>query len=151
MFIEPEHSLIDLAATDHGMLSPIFGGHLQNRPPFDLPPLYQADHHPHVLEDHRVGLDGSRLARGSSAPGSLPPAGCLLVTSALIEIGLLFLAPGLPVISGSALCGGLLAVSLPATEGTPQIAPSGITGVSKKENATVPAPGQAGAQVRLGS
>ena len=49
------------------------------------------------------------------------------------------------------MCGSLLAVRYPAAEGTPQIAPPSVTRMGKKENATMPAPGQAGTQKRLGS
>ena len=49
------------------------------------------------------------------------------------------------------MCGSLLAVSHPAAEGTPQVAPPGIARMSKKENAAMPAPGQAGTQERLDS
>ena len=49
------------------------------------------------------------------------------------------------------MCGSLLAVGYPAAEGTPQIAPPSVTRMGNKENATIPAPGQAGTQKRLGS
>jgi hypothetical protein len=151
MFIEPAHSLIDFAAAAHGVLSLIFRHQLQDRSAADRPAFQQADHRPHVRDDRRVGWDRRRLARRSLAPSSPSPAGGPLVPSALIEIGLLFFALGRSVISGRALCGGLLAVSLPATEGTAQIVASGIAGVGEKEKTTVPAPGQAGSQVRQGS
>ena len=41
-------------------------------------------------------------------------------------------------------------MGLPAAEGTAQVVPAGIARVGQEENATVPAPGQAGTQMRLG-
>ena len=151
MFIEPEHSLLEPGPANHGVLSLIFGYHLQDRPPADPPALDQADHHSHVLDKHRVGPDHRRFARRNFAPGSPTPVPRLLRTSALIKGRFLSLALGSTVVGGTALCGSLLAVSLPAAEGTPQVAAPGITPMSKKENATMPAPGQAGTQQRLGS
>jgi hypothetical protein len=151
MFIEPEHSLIDPGAANHGVLSLIFSHQPQDRPPADSPALDQADHHSHVLDNHRVGPDHRRFARRSFAPGSLTPVPRLLRTSALIKGRLLSLTLSSTAIGGTALCGSPLAVCYPAAEGTPQIAPPSVTRMGKKENATMPAPGQAGTQKRLGS
>ena len=41
-------------------------------------------------------------------------------------------------------------MSLPATERTTQIMTAGIARMGQEENAAVPAPGQAGSQMRLG-
>jgi hypothetical protein len=68
----------------------------------------------------------------------------------LIEGGLLLLALGISVI-GDTTPGGLpFAVGFPAAEGATQVMPPGITRVGEKENAAMPAPGQAGSQERLG-
>ena len=75
MFIEPEHSLIDLAAASYGVLSQNFRQHLQDRSAADPPALNQADHHPHVLDYRRVGLDRRRLARRDFGRGSLTRGG----------------------------------------------------------------------------
>ena len=75
----------------------------------------------------------------------------MLGTSALIKGRLLSFTLCSAVIGGTALGGSLFAVSSPAAERTPQSAPPGVTRMSKKENATMPAPGQAGTQQRLGS
>jgi len=151
MFIEPEHSLIDLAAASYGVLSQILGQHPQDRSAADPPTLNQADHHPHVLDYRRLGLDRRRLARRDFARGSLTPVGRRGGTSALVEVGLLSLTLGVTVIGGTPLRGGLLAVRLPAAEGTAQVVAPRIPWVGQEENAAVPAPGPAGAQVGLGS
>ena len=150
MFIKPEHSLIDAAAASHGVLSHIFSHHLQDRPAAYPAAFNQADDHPHVFDDHRIGLDRRRLARRSFALGSLTPVVWLLGPAALIEVRLLSLAHGITVIGGAALGGDLLAVSLPTAEGAPQVVAPRIARVGKEENAAVPAPGPAGTQVRLG-
>jgi hypothetical protein len=69
----------------------------------------------------------------------------------LIEFALPLFTLGIAVIGGAALRRSLLAVGLPTTKGPTQVMPPGIAGVGQKENTTMPAPGQAGAQVRLGS
>jgi hypothetical protein len=150
VFIEPEHSLIDPGAANHGVLSLIFSHQPQDRPPADSPAIDQADHHSHVLDNHRVGSDHRRFTRRNFAPGSLTPVPRPLRTSALIKGRFLSLTLDSTVVGGTALGGSLLAVSLSAAEGTPQVAPPGITPMSKKENATMPAPSQAGGQMRLG-
>ena len=68
----------------------------------------------------------------------------------MIESGLLFSALGIAVIGNTAPRGLLLAVGFPAAEGATQVMPPGIARVGEKENATMPAPGQAGSQERLG-
>jgi hypothetical protein len=151
MFIEPEHSLIDLAAASYGVLSQILGQHPQDRSAADPPTLNQADHHPHVLDYRRFGLDRRRLAHRDFARVSLPPALGRSGTSALVEVGLLSFTIGVTVIGGTALGGLLFAVSLPAAEGTPQVVAPRIPWVGQEENAAVPAPGPADAQVGLGS
>src|SRR5208283_2714987 len=58
---------------------------------------------------------------------------------------------GVTVVVYTAPSGLLLAVGLPATEGTTHlIALPDIARMSQKENAAMPAPGQAGTQLRLG-
>jgi hypothetical protein len=51
---------------------------------------------------------------------------------------------------GTALRRSLLAVGRTAAERTAQVVPMGIARVGQEENAALPAPGQAGAQMRLG-
>ena len=57
---------------------------------------------------------------------------------------------GIAVIGGTALRRSPLAMSLPATKGATQIVAARIARMGQEENAAVPAPGQALAQVRLG-
>jgi hypothetical protein len=68
----------------------------------------------------------------------------------LIEVALFALALGFAVVSGTALRRSPLAVGRTAAERTAQVAPMGIARVGQEENAALPAPGQAGAQMRLG-
>ena len=131
--MEPGHSLIDPALAHQGVLSQF------------------SREHPHILDQLRVppgaatllGWPGSRrVGRGLGW--------AILARPALIELTLLALALGLAVISGAALRRSLLAVGLPATKRTAQVLPTGIARVGQEENTTVPAPGQAGTQMRLG-
>jgi hypothetical protein len=81
----------------------------------------------------------------------LTPADGFLGASALIQVRFLLLALRSTVIGGTAVGGGRFAVRLPAAERTPQVATPGIAGVRQEENPAMPAAGQAGSQVRLGS
>jgi hypothetical protein len=148
--MEPGHSLIAFAAAGHGVLSQIASQHPEHLAAADPPAFNQADDYPYVLDQQRV-------PPGAAAPGR-PGSGrigdwlgwAILARPTLIEVALLALSFGLAVESGTALPRSLLAVGLPATEGTAQVVPTGIARVGQEENAAVPAPGQAGAQVRLG-
>ena len=90
------------------------------------------------------------LARRDFACGTLPPGGCAQA-SALVEVGLFSLTLGFTVIGSTALGGLLFAMSFPAAKGTAQVVSPRIARMSEEKNAAVPAPGQAGTQVRLGS
>jgi hypothetical protein len=68
-----------------------------------------------------------------------------------ILLTLLLLARPILVVSGAALAGLTPAMSLPASERTPQIAPARIARVGEKENPAVPTMGPAPAQLRLGA
>jgi hypothetical protein len=68
----------------------------------------------------------------------------------LIEPALDVFALGVAIIGGTALRGSPFAMGFPATKRTTQIPASGIARMRQEENAAMPAPGQAGAQVRLG-
>ena len=148
--MEPGHSLIAFAAAGHGVLSQIARQHPEHLAAADPPAFNQADDYPYVLDQQRV-------PPGAAAPGR-PGSGrigdwlgwAILARPTLIEVALLALSFGLAVESGTALPRSLLAVGLPATEGTAQVVPTGIARVGQEENAAVPAPGQAGAQMRLG-
>jgi hypothetical protein len=68
----------------------------------------------------------------------------------LIEPALDAFTLGVAIICSTALRGSPLAMGFPATKRATQILASGIARMRQEENAAVPAPGQAGAQVRLG-
>src|ERR1035437_2259586 len=76
--------------------------------------------------------------------------GAVLARPALIELTLDAFTLGVAVIGGTALRGSPLAMGLPATKGATQVLAAGIARVGQEENPAVPAPGQAGAQERLG-
>ena len=69
----------------------------------------------------------------------------------MIELALDAFALRVAVIGRAALRGSLLAVGFPAAEGATHIMAPGIARVGEEENAAMPAPGQAGTQIRLGS
>ncbi len=148
--MEPGHSLIDLAAAAHGVLSQFSRQHPQHLPAADPPPLDQAAGHPHVLDHPRVPPGTTTLGRRSSEAGARGFWKAVLAGAALIDLALPLLAGGTAIIGGAPLRRGPLTVRLPATKGTAQVVPTGIAPVGQKENAAVPAPGQAGAQMRLG-
>jgi hypothetical protein len=149
--MEPSHSLIDPALAHQGVLSQFSREHPEHLAAADPPAFNQAGEHPHILDQLRVppgaaallGWPGSgRVGRGLGW--------AILARPALIEVALLAFALGFAVISGAALRRSLLAVGLPAAKRTAQVLPIGIARMGQEENATVPAPGQAGAQMRLG-
>ncbi len=61
VFVEPEHSLIDLLAPRQGVLSQNLGQHQEHLPAADSLAFDQADHHAHMLEHYRVGPDRAPL------------------------------------------------------------------------------------------
>jgi hypothetical protein len=68
VFVEPEHSLIDLLAPRQGVLSQNLGQHQLHLPAADPPALNQTDHHPHMLEYHRIGPDRALLDSAGLGP-----------------------------------------------------------------------------------
>ena len=139
--------MIYLADPAHGVLSQNCGQHPQHLATADGAAFNQADHHPHMVHDQSVFLGGAGFGRGRRCSSRRPFA-----ISPLIERDLLLLLHvRVTVIGHTAPSGLLLAVGLPATEGTTHlIALFDIAGMSQEENAAMPAPGQAGTQVRLG-
>ncbi len=103
-----------------------------------FPVLFNHHHgqfHTPLNEDH------AKLTRSENRNSTLPIA----------EGALLDLTVGVAVAGGTAPSGLLLAVGLPAAKGTTQVLPAGIARMGEQENTAVPAPGQAGSQVRLGA
>ncbi len=148
--MEPGHSLIEFAAAGHGVLSQIARQHPEHLAAADPPAFNQAGDYPHVLDHQPVPPQAAALGRpGSGRVGSWL-GWTILARPTLIEVALLALSLGLAVESGTTLPRSLLAVSLPATEGTAQVVPTDIARVGQEENPAVPAPGQAGTQLRLG-
>lgn len=143
--------MIDVSAPAHAVLSQIFPEHLHDLSLAHRASLNQADHHPHVL-DHEPG-PGAEVDLGSGAgwSGSVRSMGGRFGSSALIEGGLLFLTVGVAVVGDTTTGRLLLAVGLPAAEGTTQVVAAGIARMGEKENSAVPAPLQAGSQLRLGT
>jgi hypothetical protein len=129
--VEPEHSLIDLPAPRQGVLSQNLGQHQEHLPAADPPALNQTDHHPHMLEYHRVGPDRALLDSGGLEPvpgtlgrrsrGSLAGLARRQATAALIELSLGFFASLALVISLAPAPGSRAATLRPATEGTPNL------------------------------
>lgn len=150
MFIEPEHSLLHLGAANHGVLSQNCGRHPQDRPAAEPPPLNQADHHPHILDHQRVPPVAAAPGGRCSGPIAGRHWRAVFAGPALVEPALDAFTLGTAIIGGTALRGSPLALDLPTTKRATQIPASGIARMRKKENAAVPAPGQAGAQMRLG-
>ena len=142
--------MIDFPAPAHGVLSQNFRQHLQDLFPADPPAFDPAADHSHMLHHRLVPLGGTVFGHRGARQG-LPGSKSRGLGPALIEGGLLLLALGISVI-GDTTPGGLpFAVGFPAPEGATQVMPPGIARVGEKENAAMPAPGQAGSQERLGS
>jgi len=139
--------MIDLADPAYGVLSQNCGQHPPHLAAADRAALNQADHHPHMVHDQRIFFGRAGFGRGRRCSSRRPFA-----ISPLIERDLLLLLHvGVTVVVNTAPSGLLLAVGLPATEGTTHfIALPDIARMSQKENAAMPAPGQAGTQLRLG-
>ena len=152
MFVEPEDSVIDFPAADHGVLSQNSTEHLEDLCPAHRSSLDQADHHPHILQHQQIppertllrDRDAARTTRGAitvrlgpSAPG--------------IECALLALAERVTVIGDTAHSGLPFAVSAPAAKGTTQVFATRITRMREKKDPAMPAPGQASSQQRLGT
>ena len=146
--MEPSHSMIDLAASSYGVLSQNCGQHPQHLAATDWAAFNQADHHPHMVHDQRIFFGRPGLGHGRRGSSRRPFA-----ISPLIEGDLLLLLHvGVTVIGHTAPNGLSLTVGLPAAERTTHlIVLLDIAGMSQKENAAMPAPGQAGTQVRLGT
>jgi len=128
LFVEPDHSMIDLLAPRQGVLSQILCQHQQHLAAADWPALNQADDHPHVLEHHRAWLGGAnwnrrfpgprRRARpGGGGPGVGASRPDRQPTAALIDLPLSLLSLLLAVIGPAAPQGLSPAVFRPATKG----------------------------------
>jgi hypothetical protein len=148
MFMEPEDSVIDFPAADHGVLSQNSTEHLEDLCPAHRSSLDQADHHPHILQHQQIPPDRTllrdRATRGSIyvRPGPSAPG---------IECALLVLAGPIPVIGDTAHSGLPFAVSAPAAKGTTQVFATCITRMRQEKDPAMPAPGQASSQQRLSS
>jgi hypothetical protein len=71
------------------------------------------------------------------------------LAAAFIQISLLYFAGITAVKFKASLLGTLFAVGLPATKGTTQIIPAGISRMSEKQNPAVPAASQTLSQLRF--
>ena len=143
--------MIDFPAPAHAVLSQNSLEHLPDVCVAYRASLNQADHHPHML-DHRLGPIGPLVpeCRGHRPDRSGPICGPF-GNSALVQGALLFLALWVAVVGDTPLRGLLLALGLPAAKGTTQVAATGITRMGEEENPAMPAPAQAGSQVRFGA
>jgi len=100
-----------------------------------------------MVHDRRISFGGAGFGRGRRCSSRRPFAIAPLIEGNL----LLLLYAGVTVIGHTAPNGLSLTVGLPAAEGTTHlIMLFDIAGMSQKENVAMPAPGQAGTQVRLG-
>ena len=141
--MEPGHTLIDLGAAAHAVLSQNFAEHLEHPAAADPSALDQADDHPHVLDHQPIpsvaAPAGAAVAAGRplTPRGSRPLAGgrrgAVLAGPALVEVALLALALGVAVVSGAPLRGGPLAMGLPAAEGTAQVWRPALRGWVRKK------------------
>ena len=143
--------MIDFPAPAHAVLSQNSLEHLPDLCVAYRASLNQADHHPHML-DHRLGPIGPVVpeCRGHRPNRSGPICGPF-GNSALVQVALLFLALWVAIVGDTPLRGLLLAMGLPAAKGTTQVVPAGIARMGEEENTAMPAPAQAGTQVRLGA
>jgi hypothetical protein len=150
--MEPDHSVIDFPAPDHGVLSQNSLEHLEDLCPTHRSGLDQADHHPHILQHQRIPPERTLLGNRDAGRASRRTIAVRLGPSALaVECALLLLAHRITVISDAPQSGLLLAVSCPAAKGTTQVFAAGITRMSEKKDPAMPAPGQASSQQGLGS
>jgi hypothetical protein len=150
--MEPDHSVIDFPAADHGVLSQNSLEHLEDLCPAHRSSLDQTDHHPHILQHQ--GRPPGRTVLGDRDTGraSRGAIAVRLGSSALaVECALLLLADRITVISDTPESGLLLAVSCPAAKGTTQVFATGITRMSEEKDPAMPAPGKASSQQGLGS
>jgi hypothetical protein len=137
--------MIDFDAAAHAVLSQNSLEHLGNLSPADRSVLNQAADHAHMFDyRHRpvvrlVTWNFGRIVRTNCCPA-------FIILLALLDLPIL---P--PVVIDAALGGTLSAVSILAAKGTSQVRTTGVARVRQKENAAMPAPGQAGSQTRLGS
>jgi len=140
-FPAPAHAVLSQNSLEH--LSDLFLAHRAS--------LNQADHHPHMLE-HRLGpLDRVVLGGRGQRPDRAGPICGHFGNSALVKVALLFLALGVAVVGDTPLRRLLLAMGLPTTKGTTQVVAAGIARMGEEEYTAMPAPAQAGSQVRLGA
>jgi len=163
VLVEPEHSLIDLLAPRQGVLSQNLGQHQLHLSAVDSPALNQADHHPHMLEYHRVESDRALLDSGAIGLGPVPgtlgrrSSGSLAglawwqATAPLIEFLLGFFASSALVISLAPAPGSRAATLRPAAKGTPNLpALMQVARMRQKENAAVRTAGPTAAQMGFG-
>jgi len=99
---------------------------------------------PHNVEDHMIFLATKTVFGGCGFRQMMAGA------AARIQIFLLYSARIAAVIFKASLLGALFAVGLPATKGTTQVIPAGITWMGEKQNPAVPAANQTLSQLRLG-
>ena len=152
--------MIDLPAPRQGVLSQNLGQHQEHLATGDSTAFHQADHHTHVLEYLRAGLESftSRSLRRGRWLGLVPTWPALAwragreKTPALIELFLSLFALGAPVISSTPAKGLSPPMLLSATKGAPDAAAlMQIARVRQKQNAAVRTAGPAGTQLRLGA
>jgi hypothetical protein len=143
--------MIDFSAPAYAVLSQNSLEHLHDLFVAHRAILNQADHHPHML-DHRLGplVRVVPKCRGDW-PDRSGPICSRFGNSALVEGALLLLALWVAVVSDTSLRGLLLAMGLPAAKGATQVVAASITRMGEEENTAMPAPAQAGSQMRLGA
>jgi hypothetical protein len=167
MFIEPGHSVIDLAPPAHAVLSQNFRQQLENLGPAHRPTFNQADHDAHVLHQRlrpraldRPGPGGAGWGCRGFKLGLTGRRGAAIGGGAtLVQVAFEALPLNGLVVRDTAPGRLLPAMGLAATEGTAQIFTSdlalilapGIARIGEKEDTAVPTSLPAPSQVRVGS
>jgi hypothetical protein len=167
MFIEPGHSVIDLAPPAHAVLSQNFRQQLEDLGPAHRPTFNQADHDAHVLHQRLGPRALDRPGPGGGGRGCRwfrlgllgRSVAAIRGGAALVQVALEALPLNGLVVRDTAPGRLLPAMGLAATEGTAQILTSdlalilapGIARIGEKEDAAVPTSLQAPSQVRVGS
>jgi len=146
MFLEPDHSVIDFAQPDQGVLSQ---NSLKDLCAAHRASLDQADDHAHILQHQRIPAGRTLLGYRLASCGAI--AVRIELRALAVERALLFLAYRITIIGDTANSGLLLAMSSPAAKGTTQVFATRITRMSQEKDPAIPAADQAAAQQRLGS
>jgi len=138
MFLEPNHSVIDFAQPDQGVLSQ---NSLEDLCAAHRASLDQADDHAHILQHQRIPAGRTLLGYRPASCGAI--AVRIGLCALTVERALLFLAYRITIIGDTPNSGLLLAMSSPAAKGTAQVFATGITRMRQEKDPAMPATDQA--------